>query len=190
MDSFKKFKYRKINVVGTSSSGKSTFSKSLSTILRYEHIELDSLFWGPDWHMPSDNEFFTDLKNVLHNKDRWILDGKYTRTIPIKWENVELVVWLDYSFFRTLFQALKRAIRRSITKEELWTDTGNRESFRKSFFSRDSIILWTIKTHSKVRRKYEKIMNDPEYSRIKFVRLKSLSESKRFLEKIKELHGM
>jgi len=39
--------------------------------------------------------------------------GNYTRTIPIKWERVELVVWLDYSFPKTL--AFTRAIKRSIS---------------------------------------------------------------------------
>jgi len=178
------FNYRKINVVGTSGSGKTTLSKSLSCILGIEHIEIDSIFWGPNWSWPSDETFFSDLKQVLENRDSWILDGNYTRTIPIKWENVELVIWLDYSFIRTLIYAVKRACMRSITKEELWVGTGNRESFRKSFFSRNSIILWTIKTHGKVRARYERMMNDPVYSKIKFVRLRSPSKTRRYLKNL------
>ena len=181
------FNYKKINIVGTSGSGKTTFSKFLACILKIEHIEIDSIFWGPDWYWPTDDEFFSDLRQAIANKGSWILDGNYTRTIPIKWENVELVIWLDYSFITTLFQALKRAFKRSITREELWDGTGNRESFRKSFFSRDSIILWTIKTHGKVRLKYERFMNDPDYSKIKFIRLKSPSESVRFLNDIRSI---
>ena len=144
---------------------------------------MDSLFWGPNWYSSSDEEFFPKLRNAL-NKDSWILDGNYTRTIPIKWENVELVIWLDYSFARTLFQAIKRALKRSITKEELWAGTGNHESFTKSIFSRDSIILWTIKTYRKVKFKYQRLMKDPEYSNIKFIQLKSPSETKKFLGRI------
>lgn len=177
--------FRKINVVGASGSGKTTFSKSLSCILGFEHIEIDSVFWGPNWHHPSDEEFYSDLKQSLKNKDSWILDGNYTRTIPIKWENVELVIWLDYSFTRTLIQALIRAFMRSLTKKELWEGTGNRETFKKSFFSRDSIIFWTIRTHSKVRLKYERLMNDPEFSNITFVRLRSPLQSRRFLKDCK-----
>jgi hypothetical protein len=48
---------------------------------------MDAVFWGPNWHWPGDEEFFTKLKNEL-SRDAWILDGNYTRTIPIKWENV------------------------------------------------------------------------------------------------------
>ena len=180
----KKFNYQRINVVGTSGSGKTVFSKSLSAILGIDHIEADQVFWGPDWYWPSDDEFFTNLREALSRRDAWILDGNYTRTIPIKWENVELVIWLDYSFIRTLFQAIKRAVKRSVSREELWAGTGNRESFRKSFFSKDSIVLWTIRTHKRVRHKYERFMDDENYSGIKFIRLKSPAESERFLKHI------
>ena len=38
----------------------------------------------------------------------WVLDGNYTRTTSIKWKEVDMVIWIDYSFLRTLFQAIHR----------------------------------------------------------------------------------
>ena len=174
----------KINVIGTSGSGKSTFAKKLSEALKCSYIEMDKIFWGPNWKWPSDEEFFGKLRKAL-SEPRWVLDGNYTRTIPIKWESVELVIWLDYSFSRTLFQAIRRAALRAWSKEELWEGTGNRESFRKSFFSKESIIWWTITTHGKVRKKYESYMVDSKYSHIKFVRLRNHKEAEEFLKKLK-----
>lgn len=174
----------RVNVIGTSGSGKTVFSRRLSDILNYRHIEMDKVFWGPNWYWPSDEEFFGNLKKALSG-DKWVLDGNYTRTIPVKWEKIDAVIWLDFSFPRTLYQALKRAIRRSITREELWEGTGNRESFKKSFFSKDSIILWTITTHGKVRKKYESYMKDPKFSHIKFIRLKNHNEADNFLKGIR-----
>jgi adenylate kinase family enzyme len=173
----------RVNVIGTSGTGKSTFARKLSEYLGYPHIEMDKIFWGPNWHWPSDDVFFGNLRQAL-SQDQWVLDGNYTRTIPIKWERIEMVIWLDYSFPLTLFQAVKRALKRSITQEELWEGTGNRESFRKSFFSKDSIILWTIKTHRSVRLKYESYMQDPKYSHIKFIRLKNHREAESFLKQM------
>ena len=49
--------YSRINIVGTSGSGKTTFAKSLAQILTYEYIEMDQLFWGPNWNCPSDEEY-------------------------------------------------------------------------------------------------------------------------------------
>ena len=108
----------KINVVGTSSSGKTTFCRKLSSILSIPHIEMDALFWGPNWNLPTDEEFFPKLRSAL-KESSWILDGNYTRTIPIKGESVTTIIWLDFSFPRTLYQAVIRAIRRIITREEI-----------------------------------------------------------------------
>lgn len=173
----------RINVIGTSGSGKSTFASKLAERLGYPHIEMDGIFWGPNWHWPPDEVFFENLRKALGG-DQWVLDGNYTRTIPIKWERIEMVVWLDYSFPRTLFQSVERALRRSMKQEELWEGTGNRESLRKSFFSKDSIILWTIKTHRSVRLKYASYMQDPKYSHIKFVRLRNHREANNFLQQL------
>ena len=162
---------------------KTTFGKNLAAVLSVEYIEMDALFWGKDWYWPSDDEFFPKLAFALE-KDQWILDGNYTRTIPIKWKNVDAVIWLDFSFFRTMFQALKRVVSRSITKKELWPGTGNKESFRKSFFSRESILLWTLKTYKKNRIKYKAIMADEQYSHINFIRLKSPRECSGYLNSL------
>ena len=182
-------KLSRINVIGTSGSGKSTFAKKLSEELGLSYIELDKIFWGPNWRWPSDDEFFAELKAAL-TQPAWILDGNYTRTIPIKWEQIDLVIWLDYSFSVTLFQAIKRAIKRSLTKEELWPGTGNRESFRKSFFSKESIIWWTIKTHAKVRDKYESYLVDPKFGHIKFVRLQNRAEAQKFISEFKKVYRL
>lgn len=173
-------KISRVNVVGTSGAGKSTFAKKLSAATGIPYVEMDKIFWGPNWKWPTDEEFFAKLQEAIGG-EQWILDGNYTRTIPLKWERVELVIWLDYSFPRTLLQAISRAIKRSLTQEELWEGTGNRESFRKSFFSKDSIIWWTITTHKKSRSKYEACLADKKFAHIKFVRLRNHAEAERFL---------
>jgi adenylate kinase family enzyme len=170
----------RINVVGTSGTGKSTFARKLSDQLGYPYIEMDKLFWGLNWHWPDDEVFFERLRKEI-STDKWVLDGNYTRTLPIKWDRVEMVIWLDYSFSLTLWQAVQRAFLRALSGKEIWEGTGNKESFRKSFFSKDSIILWTIKTHHSVRSKYESYLADPRYSHIKFVRLKSRKDAQVFL---------
>ena len=58
----------KINVVGTSGSGKSTVSKRLSQILDIPYIEMDKIFWGPNWYWPTDEEFFGKLRNTLKSE--------------------------------------------------------------------------------------------------------------------------
>ncbi|MGB2963044.1 MAG: shikimate kinase [Anaerolineales bacterium] len=128
----------RINVIGTSGSGKTTFGRDLANILNIPFVEMDAIFWGPEWTFPEDDELFRRLASSLE-AESWVLDGNYTLTLPIKWERVETVIWLDFSFPRTFYQALARAIIRAITGEELWPGTGNKESFRK-LLSRESIV--------------------------------------------------
>lgn len=174
----------KINVVGTSGSGKSTVARALAKELNYPYIEMDALFWGKNWTMTTDEIFFDKLTKALDQKD-WVLDGNYHRTIEIKWKEVDMVVWLDYSFFRTLYQAISRAFKRIITRKELWAGTGNREQIWM-LFSKDSIILWTLKSYSKIKTRYTNLMKDPDYSHIQFVRLRNPKAYKAFLKNISE----
>lgn len=43
------FPYRRIVIIGTTSSGKSTLAEKLAQTLGLDFIELDALHWEPDW---------------------------------------------------------------------------------------------------------------------------------------------
>ena len=176
----------RINVVGVSGSGKSTFSKNLAAILDAPYVEMDRLFWGPNWYQPDDEEFFAKLRDAVAQPS-WVLDGNYTRSVPIKWERVDLVIWIDCPFWTNLWQAIKRAGGRAWTGKELWPGTGNRETFQKSFFSKQSIIWWTITTRRSVRQKYERYLTSPEFAKIRFLRLRGRKEVAAFLQQVQEL---
>ena len=115
------------------------------------------------------------------NQPRWVLDGNYSRATHIKWNKAQVVVWLDYSFSRTLYRSVKRATRRALTQEELWPGTGNRETLRKSFFSKDSIILWSVSNFWRNRRRYEALATEKRYQHLQFVRLRTPAETAAYL---------
>tara|TARA_B100000029_G_scaffold512514_1_gene609361 strand:+ start:9644 stop:9868 length:225 start_codon:yes stop_codon:yes gene_type:complete len=73
----------RINVLGTSGSGKSTFSKNLAEQLNIPYVQLDELFWKPNWTESSDEEFFPKIEDAL-SPDEWVLDGNYIRSTPVK----------------------------------------------------------------------------------------------------------
>jgi adenylate kinase family enzyme len=173
----------KINVIGTSGSGKTTFGRGLAEILGIPFLEMDALFWGPNWSMPDDEVLFKELATALEGNS-WVLDGNYTRTIPIKWDQVEIVIWLDFNFARTLMQAVNRAAKRILSKEELWPGTGNRETLKK-LFSRESIVLWTIRTHRRNKIRNARWIEEDTFSHIHFIRLKSPKKAASFLEQLK-----
>ncbi|WP_251977337.1 adenylate kinase [Salinicola avicenniae] len=175
-------KPERINVIGTSASGKTTLAYRLAEVLDLPVIEMDRLQWRPNWQMAPDETFLAELSAALDATPGWVLDGNYHRTREIKWRNVDMIVWVDTSFWRTLRQAVSRAIRRIRAQEELWPGTGNRESLRRTFFSRDSVLLWMLKTWRSHRRRYETVMQAPRYAHIRFVRLRNRREVESFIE--------
>ena len=127
--------------------------------------------------------FFKDIEAALESS-AWVLDGNYSRTTPKKWKAVDAVIWLDYGFFKTLRQSISRAVNGAYRKTELWPNTGNYETFR-GMFSSYSIVLWCIRNYRGNRARYNKTMQDPKYSHINFIHLRSPREAKEYLKKLK-----
>jgi len=174
---------KRINVVGISGSGKSTFSKALAEALRIPYVQMDQLFWKKNWEESSDEEFVAKIREVV-SSDAWVLDGNYHgRTHSIKWERADMVVWLDYGFITTFVQLLKRSIVRAATGEELWPNTGNRESFRKTFLDRSSILLWFFRFYKLNQRRYSSAMHSNQFSNTPFIRIESRKQASLFLER-------
>jgi len=169
----------KINVVGTTASGKSTFARKLANAINVPFIEMDAVYWGPNWYEPPDAAFFKELGTALSSSS-WVLDGNYSRTTHIKWREVDTVIWLDYSFPITIYQSLSRAIKRACYKTEIWPNTGNYETFG-GIFSKNSIVWWCIRNYSKNRIRYKRIMCNPKYAHIEFVHLRSPRDAKEYI---------
>lgn len=167
----------RVNVVGNSGSGKSTFARQLATALGSEYVEMDFLFHGPNWTEPELGDFRERVRLALL-ADRWVLDGNYhSKTVDLKWRRATLVVWMDTSFVRNMWQAICRALNRCWTKKELWPNTGNRETFQSTFLSRDSMILWALKSYHPLRERYAAMCSDPRWSHLRFVRLRSKQDA-------------
>lgn len=179
----------RINVVGTSASGKSTFARKLAKKLSLEYIELDDLLWMDDWQETPDSEFFQKIENAIaqaeQNPDKqgYVIDGNYSRTTQMTWKKIDTVIWLDLPFAVNLFQSVKRALSRAISKQPFWKNSNNTESFAR-MLSQDSIILWMIKTHQKNRTKYQDRMQNPDYAHLQFIHLTSKKQIKQFLKSI------
>ena len=168
----------RINVVGTSGSGKSTFSKRIAKKLNIPYIELDSLFWKANWIESTDEEFFPKVKESIAGES-WILDGNYSRTKDIKWERVQMVVFLDLPFHIVLYRIISRSLIRGYKRQELWS--GNKESLWWTLFTRESMIWYVIKTFYRNRKRYTGLFNSTDSSQIQFIRLRSKKDVEDFI---------
>ena len=175
---------RRVSVVGTSCSGKTTFAKNLAQILNAKHIELDAINWLPDWVERPKHEFL-NLVEKASAGDSWVFDGNYTRTREIVWQRSTAIVWLNYSFPRTLHRAVNRTMRRVVTGERIYA--GNRETFGKAFMSRDSILLWVLTTYHKKRRRYTKLLREDNLSDKEIFIFRHPRQAEKFLRQIEQI---
>ncbi|CAN5688881.1 adenylate kinase [soil metagenome] len=172
---------RRVSVVGTSGSGKTTFAKNLARILKVEHIELDAIYWLPDWGERPKNEFL-DLVKKAAAGDAWVFDGNYSSTRETVWQRATAIVWLNYSFPRTFYRALNRTTSRILSNEVMWS--GNRETFGKAFLSRDSILLWMLTTYHEKRRRYSKLLLEDKLGEKEIFIFRHPKQAEKFLQRI------
>jgi adenylate kinase family enzyme len=168
----------RISIVGNTGSGKSTLAGQLAVALGLPHIELDALHWEPNWASASEDVFRSRVFEAT-TADRWVADGNYRRVSDIIYERLQMLVWLDNPLHVNLWRLTRRGLQRILTQEDLW-GTGNRESFRGQFLSRNSLYMWAIKTHRIKREHYLAFKDDPDFAHITFVRLRSPSATNRW----------
>ena len=143
---------RRVVVFGTTGSGKSRFAERLGERAGLRVIELDALFWGPQWQ-PAPLELLRHrVEREIRDGD-WIVVGNYGQVRDLTWRAADTLIWLDLALPLVMWRLFWRTLRRTFTKEDLW-GTGNRESFVRSFFSRQSILLYATKTHRRNRHRF------------------------------------
>jgi adenylate kinase family enzyme len=164
------FRYRRINVVGTTGSGKTTTARQIACRLGLPHVELDALHWDANWTEAPLAIFRERVAQALAG-DAWVVDGNYSKVRDLIWSRVELVVWLDYPLAVIVRQLVWRTLRRTLLREELWS--GNRERFLNQFFARDSLLWWALTTYRRRRAQYQALFAQPSYAGLAVVRLPS-----------------
>jgi len=94
---------------GHSGSGKSTLGRVLAGRLGLPFVELDALFWEPEWTPAPDDIFRSRIREATAS-DGWVVAGNYSaHTEDVLWPRAETMIWLAYG----LPLLLRRLIARS-----------------------------------------------------------------------------
>jgi adenylate kinase family enzyme len=168
----------RVAVVGTSGAGKSTLARALANALSSPHIELDAIYWGPNW-TPIPEPDLRQRIDALTSQPRWVCDGNYSVVRDLVWPRATAIVWLNYSFPRVFVRALRRTLRRCLWREPVFGN--NRETVRKSFLSRDSILVWILRTHWRHQQSYPRLFAEPAHVHLQVIELRAESDAQRLL---------
>ena len=176
------FSPRRVVVVGSTGSGKTTMAAAVARILGLPHVEQDALYWEPGWVEPPRALFRQRLLQALAGP-AWVVDGNYNHQArDLTWGGAEALIWLDYPLPVILWRLLRRTLARTLSGELLWGT--NRETWRGAFFARDSLFFYAIRSRNRHRQAYPAALASPEYAHLYAIRLRTPAEGERFLAEL------
>lgn len=101
---------KKMIVIGSPGTGKSTIAKQLADSLAINLYHLDKLFWKPHWKMSTKAEQREILYDIV-KQNFWIIAGNYSSTLDIRIREADTIIYLKRSRLTCLYHVFKRFIR-------------------------------------------------------------------------------
>ncbi|MBE4909849.1 DNA topology modulation protein [Bacillus luteolus] len=165
----------RIAIIGSGGSGKSTLARKMGDKLNLEVWHLDRLLWKPNWQLTTREEQ-REIQNELIAKDKWIIDGNYTRTLDIRLNAADTILFLDISKVICVTRVVKRMIKfRNSTRPDM--NEGCNEKIDLRF------IKWVWK-FPKTQRPYILTKLEQLSTNKEIIVLKSPKEIQRFLDNL------
>ena len=146
-------------------------------------MELDAVFWKADWTETPLDDFRAMVSALLkEHTDGWVFDGNYhSRIRDLVLPQADTAVWIRLPFRIVFWQGLVRTVTRAWKKESLWGN--NRESWRQTFFSTDSLLLFIITNwRSHIRATRQAFDENPH--KVEIIELHSRKEIDAFMAEL------
>ena len=109
---------RRIVIIGSSGTGKSTLARQLGHRLGLPVIHLDQLYWRPGWRASDPAEFRAGVAVAVAG-DAWITDGNYSATFDLRLPRADAVIILDRPRWLRLGRVFRRQTLQRHTRPDL-----------------------------------------------------------------------
>nr|WP_066053954.1 AAA family ATPase [Robertmurraya korlensis] len=102
--------YKKIHIIGSVGSGKTTLARKLSKDLHIPHYELDNVVWkrfqtGDVRRSERDRDAY--LMNIV-NSHSWVNEGVHYQWVTESFVEAELIIFLDTRYSKRTYRIIKR----------------------------------------------------------------------------------
>lgn len=167
---------KRVVVIGSGGSGKSTFAKQLSERTGIDVIHLDREYWRPNWEKTPVDEWEAKVAEMT-SKDSWIMDGNFGGTRKMRMQACDTVIFLDLPRYVCIYRILKRTVLYYGKTRPDMAD-GCKERLDLEFF------LWVWNYPNRGRRR---IISELEgCSEKNVIVLRSRTAASKFLESVNE----
>lgn len=172
---------KRVLVVGTSGSGKTTTARRLAAVLDARHVELDALFWNPGWEEADVPTFRARVCDALDTPS-WVACGNYwSKLRDMTWASADTVVWLDLPVRTCRRRVVVRTLQRSLLRRDLWS--GNRERLG-DLWAADSLVRPLRARKRAFTARYAGAAADTSFAHIEVVRLTSPAQVRRWMRQV------
>ncbi len=163
---------KKILIIGSGGSGKTTLAQRLGEKTGIKVIHLDTLYWKPNWVRTDNDDWDTTVTELIAG-DEWIMDGNYSRSMKLRMPAADTVIFLDLPRAICLWRMCRRVMR-YYGKNRPDMAAGCNEKFDLEF------LLWIWNYPNRTKPKVEALLKNFQ-DKIKVIRLRSTKEVENFI---------
>ena len=158
---------QRICIIGLSAGGKSTLAQALGRKLNLDVFYLDQMAHIPhtNWEEQDESIFMNAYHNILTNYDNWIIEGNYSKLMPIRFEQATTIIWLDYNKWGSVYRYIKRTLKNDPHRPGKLEGSEDRLNFHH--------IYYTLFKAPKNRKVYQRLI---DHSNAQFIRITSFNE--------------
>lgn len=109
----------RVLIIGFSGTGKSTFARHLSAILKLPLHHLDQVFWKDNWIEQDPHVVENEIQHIISG-EQWIVEGYIEPLSRERIRRADVVVYLDFSGALVFWRGIKRWLQhRDVSRPEM-----------------------------------------------------------------------
>ena len=110
--------YKKIYIIGSVASGKTTLTRNLSKKLNSDYYSLDKVVWNDEKNIKRNEKEIKKIFNKIIKKDNWIIEDVGRNIFQRGKDSSDIIYYLDINKLTIYFRVIKRWFRQKINIED------------------------------------------------------------------------
>lgn len=150
---------RRVAVVGSPGTGKTTFSRKLAELAGLPLIHLDFYYHDKTHNYENDRDAWIKRVEELTAGSTWVIDGNYRSTFQLRFGRADTIIFLDYPRWRAIKGIYRRRFQyRNKLRDDM--PEGWRENISPGFF----MFVWRF--NRKYRTDIVTALNDDHSKKV------------------------